>query len=80
MPPYMGGGDMISSVTFERTHLERVAVQVRGGHAATSPASIGLHAALDYIDSVGFDAIAAHERELLRLRHRGPAERFPACG
>ena len=33
MPPFMGGGDMISSVTFERQHLERAAVQVRGGNA-----------------------------------------------
>ena len=33
MPPYQGGGDMIASVTFEKTHLQRAAEQVRGGHA-----------------------------------------------
>jgi len=64
MPPYQGGGDMINRVTFEKTTYAT-------GHskfeAGTPPIvqAIGLGAAIDYVNSIGFDAIAAHEQSLL---------------
>src|SRR5437764_1994619 len=64
MPPFMGGGDMISSVTFERSSWNVLPYKFEAGTPDIAGA-IGLHAALDYIDSVGFDAIGAHERDLL---------------
>jgi cysteine desulfurase/selenocysteine lyase len=64
MPPFMGGGDMISSVTFERSTWNVLPYKFEAGTPHIAGA-IGLHAALDYIESVGFDAIGAHERELL---------------
>jgi len=64
MPPFMGGGDMISSVSFERSTWNVLPYKFEAGtpHIA---GPIGLHAALDYIEAVGFDAIGCHERELL---------------
>jgi cysteine desulfurase/selenocysteine lyase len=64
MPPFMGGGDMISSVTFERSTWNVLPYKFEAGTPDISGA-IGLHAALDYIESIGFDAIGAHERDLL---------------
>jgi cysteine desulfurase/selenocysteine lyase len=64
MPPFMGGGDMIASVSFERSTWNVLPYKFEAGTPHIAGA-IGLHAALDYIDSIGFDAIAAHERELL---------------
>jgi cysteine desulfurase/selenocysteine lyase len=64
MPPFMGGGDMISSVTFERSTWNALPYKFEAGTPNIAGA-IGLHAALDYIESVGFDAIGAHERDLL---------------
>jgi cysteine desulfurase / selenocysteine lyase len=64
MPPFLGGGDMISSVTFERSAWNVLPYKFEAGTPDIAGA-IGLHAALDYIDSVGLDAIAAHERDLL---------------
>jgi cysteine desulfurase/selenocysteine lyase len=64
MPPFMGGGDMIASVSFERSTWNALPYKFEAGTPHIAGA-IGLHAALDYIDSIGFDAIAAHERELL---------------
>ena len=64
MPPFMGGGDMISSVTFERSTWNVLPYKFEAGTPDISGA-IGLHAALDYIESVGFEAIGAHERDLL---------------
>ena len=63
MPPFLGGGDMISSVTFEKSTWNVLPYKFEAGTPHIAGA-IGLHAALDYIDTVGFDAIAAHEREL----------------
>ena len=64
MPPYQGGGDMISSVTFERTTYNEVPYKFEAGtpHIA---GVVGLGAAVDFIESVGFSAIAEHERQLL---------------
>ena len=64
MPPLMGGGDMISSVTFEKSTWNVLPYKFEAGTPHIAGA-IALHAALDYIESVGFDAIGAHERDLL---------------
>ena len=64
MPPYQGGGDMISSVTFERTTYNHVPHKFEAGTPHIAGA-IGLGAALDFITGVGFEAIAGHERRLL---------------
>ena len=64
MPPYQGGGDMISSVTFERTLYNMVPYKFEAGTPNIAGA-IGLAAALEYVDTIGLDRIAAHERELL---------------
>jgi cysteine desulfurase/selenocysteine lyase len=64
MPPYQGGGDMIRSVTFEKTIYNHVPYKFEAGTPNIAGA-IGLAAALDYVNGVGIDAIAAHEHELL---------------
>ncbi|HEY7944670.1 MAG TPA: cysteine desulfurase [Casimicrobiaceae bacterium] len=64
MPPYQGGGDMIRSVTFERTEYNEVPYKFEAGTPNIAGA-IGLGAALDYVTGIGLDAIAAHERDLL---------------
>jgi cysteine desulfurase/selenocysteine lyase len=63
MPPFLGGGDMISSVTFDKSTWNALPYKFEAGTPNIAGA-VGLHAALDYIDAVGLDAIAAHEREL----------------
>ncbi len=64
MPPYQGGGDMISSVTFERTTYNEVPHKFEAGTPHIAGA-IGLGAAIDFISGVGFEAIGAYERQLL---------------
>jgi cysteine desulfurase/selenocysteine lyase len=64
MPPYQGGGDMISSVTFERTLYNVVPHKFEAGTPNIAGA-IGLAAALEYVEAIGRDRIAAHERDLL---------------
>jgi cysteine desulfurase / selenocysteine lyase len=64
MPPYQGGGDMISSVTFERTLYNVLPYKFEAGTPNIAGA-IGLAAALDYVDAIGLDRINAYERELL---------------
>jgi cysteine desulfurase/selenocysteine lyase len=64
MPPYQGGGDMIRSVTFERTTYNDVPHKFEAGTPHIAGA-IGLGAAVDFITGVGFGAIAAHESQLL---------------
>jgi cysteine desulfurase/selenocysteine lyase len=64
MPPYQGGGDMISSVTFEKTTYNVVPYKFEAGTPDIAGA-IGLGAALDYISRLGMDRIAAHEHDLL---------------
>jgi cysteine desulfurase/selenocysteine lyase len=63
MPPFLGGGDMIASVTFEKSTWNVLPYKFEAGTPHIAGA-IGLHAALDYIDAIGLDAIGAHEREL----------------
>jgi cysteine desulfurase/selenocysteine lyase len=64
MPPWQGGGDMILSVTVEKTVYNRIPYKLEAGTPDISGA-IGLGAAVDWITSVGLDAIAAHEKALL---------------
>lgn len=64
MPPYQGGGDMISSVTFEKTTYNEIPHKFEAGTPHIAGA-IGLGAAVDFITGVGFGPIAAHERRLL---------------
>jgi cysteine desulfurase/selenocysteine lyase len=63
MPPMMGGGDMIASVSFERATWAQVPHKFEAGTPAILEA-IGLGAAIDYVNAVGFEAIAAHELSL----------------
>jgi cysteine desulfurase / selenocysteine lyase len=64
MPPYQGGGDMIASVTFERTTYNALPYKFEAGtpHIA---GVIGLGVALDYLGGLGLDRVAAYEHELL---------------
>jgi cysteine desulfurase/selenocysteine lyase len=64
MPPYQGGGDMISSVTFEKTTYNVLPYKFEAGTPNIAGA-IGLAAAADYVTSIGIDRIAAYERDLL---------------
>jgi cysteine desulfurase/selenocysteine lyase len=64
MPPYQGGGDMISSVTFEKTTYNKVPHKFEAGTPDMAGA-VGLKTALEYLDGLGIDNIAAHESELL---------------
>ncbi len=63
MPPYQGGGEMIARVTFEHTTYERLPYKFEAG----TPDYVGTHAlaaAIDYVEALGMDEIAAHERRL----------------
>ena len=64
MPPYMGGGDMIRSVTFEKTTYADLPNKFEAGTPHIAGA-VGLGAAVDYVTGVGFDKIARHEKDLL---------------
>jgi cysteine desulfurase/selenocysteine lyase len=64
MPPWQGGGDMIRSVTFEKTEYNAIPWKFEAGTPNIAGA-IALGAALDYVDSIGMDVIAAHESDLL---------------
>jgi len=64
MDPFLGGGDMIASVTFERSTWNELPYKFEAGTPHIAGA-IGLHAALDYVDSIGFERIEEHERALL---------------
>ena len=65
MPPWQGGGAMIDKVTFERTTFAPPPARFEAGTPHVVGV-IGLHAAIDYVTSVGLDAIAAHEAALVR--------------
>ncbi len=64
MPPYQGGGDMISSVTWERTTYNRVPYKFEAG-TPNIAGGIALGAAVDYLESLGIERLAAYEHELL---------------
>ncbi len=63
MPPFLGGGEMISSVTYERSSWAAVPHKFEAGTPAILE-GIGLKAAIEYVQAVGYDAIAAHEAAL----------------
>ncbi|MCI2009088.1 MAG: cysteine desulfurase [Acetobacter peroxydans] len=63
MPPFLGGGDMISSVTFEKSTWANVPHKFEAGTPAIVE-TIGLGAAIRWVESIGFDAIEAHEQAL----------------
>jgi cysteine desulfurase / selenocysteine lyase len=64
MQPFEGGGDMILSVTFEKTTYNALPYKFEAGTPPIA-AAIGLGAAVDYLESVGMEQIAAHEHTLL---------------
>ena len=64
MPPYQGGGDMISSVTFEKTIYNKVPHKFEAGTPDMSGA-VGLRAAIEYLNHIGMKNIASYEHELL---------------
>jgi cysteine desulfurase/selenocysteine lyase len=64
MPPVQGGGDMIASVTFEKTTYNTLPHKLEAGTPHIE-GGIGLGVALDYLNGIGLDAIAAYEQELL---------------
>lgn len=64
MPPYQGGGDMISSVTFEKTTYNKIPFKFEAG-TPNVEGSVGLGAAIEYLNAIGMDAITTYEHELL---------------
>ena len=64
MPPYQSGGDMISSVSFEKTTYNRLPYKFEAGTPNIADV-VGLGAAIDYLDGIGMEAIGAYEHELL---------------
>ncbi len=64
MPPYQSGGDMISSVTFARTRFNALPYKFEAGTPDISGA-VALAAAVEYLDGIGWEAIAAHEDDLV---------------
>jgi cysteine desulfurase / selenocysteine lyase len=65
MPPYQGGGDMISSVTFEKTTYNVLPYKFEAGTPDIAGV-IGLGAAVDYLNEIGMDQVAAHEHDLVK--------------
>lgn len=70
MPPYQGGGDMIETVTFEKTTYNTLPIKFEAGTPLIAQV-IGLGAAIDYIQSVGLDKIAPYEMALLKQAETG---------
>jgi cysteine desulfurase/selenocysteine lyase len=66
MPPWQGGGDMIKAVTFERTTFNDLPWKFEAGTPNISGV-VGLGAAIDYLEGLGIEAVAAHEHRLLEL-------------
>jgi len=73
MPPFLGGGDMISSVTYECSTWAEVPHKFEAGTPAILE-GIGLKAAIDYVQSIGYEAIAAHEASVKGLTIIGRAQ------
>ncbi|GBD88778.1 cysteine desulfurase [bacterium BMS3Abin03] len=73
MPPYQGGGDMISSVTFEKTIYNELPYKFEAGTPNIAGA-IGLGEAIDYVQKIGIDNINKHEKELLDYATAAVAE------
>ena len=73
MPPYQGGGDMIASVTFEKTTFQDPPYRFEAGTPPIVQA-VGLGAAVKYVEGLGMINIAAHEQEVLAYAHQQLAE------
>lgn len=73
MPPFMGGGDMISSVTMERSTWAEIPHKFEAGTPPILEA-IGLGVAIDYVEAIGYQAIVAHEASLVEHTLRRMAE------
>ncbi|MDE6174571.1 MAG: cysteine desulfurase [Duncaniella sp.] len=76
MPPYQGGGEMIESVSFEKTTFAELPYKFEAG----TPDFVGiaaLHQAIDYMQRIGIDAIAEHEHKLLDYTTRRMLEEIP---
>ena len=76
MPPYQGGGDMISLVTFEKTHYNVLPYKFEAGtpHIA---GGIGLGSAIDYLNALDWNQVSAHEHDLLTYATEALAEFAP---
>jgi cysteine desulfurase/selenocysteine lyase len=70
MPPWHGGGNMIVDVTFEKTTYQQSPARFEAGTGNIADA-VGLGAALDYVEQIGLESIAAHEHELLNYATAG---------
>jgi len=64
MPPYQGGGDMIASVSFESTTYNKIPYKFEAGTPDLAGA-VGLGAAIDFLNGLGHEALAAHEHDVL---------------
>jgi cysteine desulfurase / selenocysteine lyase len=64
MPPFLGGGEMITDVTLEKTTFNEVPFKFEAGTPATGDV-VGLGAAVDYLEAIGMDAVRAHEVDIL---------------
>ena len=73
MPPYQGGGEMIESVTFEKTVFERLPFKFEAG-TPDYIATHGLAKAIDYVTALGMENISRHERELTEYAMKRMAE------
>jgi cysteine desulfurase / selenocysteine lyase len=76
MPPYQGGGDMISLVTFEKTHYNVLPYKFEAG-TPNIAGVIGLGAAVDYLQGLNWSQVVTHEHELLRYATEALAEIQP---
>jgi len=73
MPPFMGGGDMIGSVSFEHSTWAEIPHKFEAGTPPIIEA-IGLGVAIDWVEAIGYDAIAGHEADLVEYTLRRMAE------
>ncbi len=73
MPPYQGGGDMIETVTFDKTTYQKAPARFEAGTPSIVDV-IGLGAAIDYVSAIGMDKIHAHEQQLLNAARAGMEE------
>jgi len=81
MPPFLGGGDMIATVTFEKSTWAELPAKFEAGTPPITEA-IGLAAAIDYVSAIGLERIAAHERDLLTyaMQRLSAVDNFRAIG
>lgn len=78
LPPYMGGGEMIAKVTFEKTTYNELPFKFEAG-TPDYVGTTGLAAALDYVAGIGIEAIARHEDELLNYATERLLGEFPTA-